>query len=53
MVGWTRLPHEHEPKHGVGVGMVDPRMLAAHQQAMVTAMRTYQLVVAGNARRGG
>jgi serine/arginine repetitive matrix protein 2 len=36
---------------GVGVGMVDPRVLVAHQQAMLIAKQTYQLAVAQQAMR--
>ncbi len=34
-----------------GMGMVDPRMFAAHQQAMMIAKQTYQLAVAQQAMR--
>ncbi|KAI9453526.1 hypothetical protein BJY52DRAFT_1189510 [Lactarius psammicola] len=34
-----------------GMGMVDPRMLVAHQQAMMIAKQTYQLAVAQQAMR--
>ncbi|KAH9030302.1 hypothetical protein EDB84DRAFT_1562601 [Lactarius hengduanensis] len=36
---------------GGGMGMVDPRMLMAHQQAMMIAKQTYQLAVAQQAMR--
>ena len=36
---------------GAGVGMVDPRMFMAHQQAMMIAKQTYQLAVAQQAMR--
>jgi serine/arginine repetitive matrix protein 2 len=36
---------------GPGVGMVDPRMFVAHQQAMMIAKQTYQLAVAQQAMR--
>ncbi|KAH9070730.1 hypothetical protein EDB83DRAFT_2517874 [Lactarius deliciosus] len=36
---------------GAGMGMVDPRMLMAHQQAMMIAKQTYQLAVAQQAMR--
>jgi hypothetical protein len=35
----------------VGMGMVDPRVLVAHQQAMLIAKQTYQLAVAQQAMR--
>ncbi|KAF8267397.1 hypothetical protein EI94DRAFT_1801735 [Lactarius quietus] len=36
---------------GPGVGMVDPRMFVAHQQAMMIAKQTYQMAVAQQAMR--
>ncbi|KAH9058273.1 hypothetical protein EDB87DRAFT_1685411 [Lactarius vividus] len=36
---------------GSGMGMVDPRMFMAHQQAMMIAKQTYQLAVAQQAMR--
>src|SRR6266852_4933563 len=35
----------------MGVGMVDPRVFAVHQQAMMIAKQTYQLAVAQQAMR--
>jgi serine/arginine repetitive matrix protein 2 len=39
------------PGMNMGMGMVDPRVLMAHQQAMLIAKQTYQLAVAQQAMR--